>query len=371
MAKGISSTLMIMVLVIIVLLILLFTYYAKGTGLFSKLADLVLSQESRFLPAQPREELKQNEKLPQIVIDAQQNFVNLLKNSLGQSSESNICRVQLQPFSGMGDLGMKLSNFGNNINSKIIKIKSAEGELALNTKTVENANICLINQNFYNCYIDASRNCEGKLYDDVIDVKITRDSAYTDNGNYEISTMLKIDNNKFCFIPARSGFLAGANREIPECGSKPEAAISDKDKIASQEFNRFVAFLQDLSSNAYDKVCTKKFFFDTNKIGTKYYIYANPNDQNQETYKLKINEQNGRIIQPAKVDFIPHGDFSSDSTFNSYPQDTYIISPAGDYSTIDKATVTIQVTAVTAISRDNKWILTIPDRYTSNLPPCA
>lgn len=376
MAKGISSTLMIMVLVIVVLLILLFAYYAKGTGLFSKIADQVLSLSSKFLPTEPRTELKQNEKLPQKAIDTQNNFINSLKSSM-QIIDNNVCRIQSPSLSGMGDLGFELSNLNNNINSKITKIKSGEGYLALNIKTISNARICLINQqNFFNCYQSSDRNCQGQIYNEADIINIQNGKAIINKNSYDLAdSMVRIDNNKFCFVPLYDSQMEKAlNREIPECGKKLEnQVINDKDKSATEEFYRFVSFLQDLNSNHYDKFCIKNFHFNTNKLVQKYYIYMNPNGQ----IDLRYNEQGGRIVQRADINYIPYGDILDESLLNTYFndydtfKDTFVISPAGDYSTSDKSVQTNLVQGITAVSKDNKWFLSIPNFYLNKQPACS
>ncbi|MEK6984471.1 MAG: hypothetical protein AABX33_07900 [Nanoarchaeota archaeon] len=399
MAKGVIHTVVILILVIVVFLVLLFAYYGKGTGMFAKLADEVLKLSSRFLPIEPRKELKPDEKLPQKIINTQQKFVDSIKASLVQSPEDKFCRVEFAPLQGMENFGMDLSNYNNNINFRVIKVKSAEGGLALNPLSVENAQICLINpEKFYECYIDNKRICPQNIqnfYKNIDIATIQNDKikweTKDNQGQYQLAKfVLRIDSNKFCFVPLHSGFatkpgcdsdtdsldndcLISTIREIPICGAKLGLTTpTDKDKSAILEFDRFVSFLKDLTSKPSEQFCRKNFFFNTDNMGEGYYIYINPNGQ----IDLRFNKDAGKIIKREKIAYIPYGTLLSEESvkthFNEHDtfRDTFIISPSGDYSTSDKSTYIFEVRLITAVSNNNKGFLTEQNPYINRLPTC-
>lgn len=394
-AKGLFHTITILVLVILILFIILFAYYAKGTGLFAKLANLIAEQSTRFLPAEPKKELKQDEKLPQKVINTQKNFIDSLKTFLSQRTDDKICRVALPSLAGMDDFGIEVSNLNNNINSKIIKPKSAEGYLALSMLAVENAQVCLIHPEiFYQCYVTSERNCpqntEG-LYKNIDIVTIQNGKINDGKQTYQLAKhIIKINNNRFCFIPLHSGFLTKIGcdpstssldndcvsqlvREIPVCGAGVGAAQPDeKQKLAIMEFDRFVSFLRELNLQSKAQLCRKNFFFNVKSIGSRFYIYINPNSQ----IDLRYNRDAGQVIKRENINYIPYGTLSSQDyvkthfdNYDSFKQ-TFILSPAGDYSTSDLAVAVIQEESIIAVNRDNKWFLTKSNPYINSQPVC-
>ncbi len=399
MAEGIWNWLTTFVLVAIVLLILLFAFYAKGTGLFAKLADVILKQSSRFLPIEPRKELKQDEKLPQLVINSQEKFTEFLKLNIGKSGTDKLCRLETDSLSGLGDIGLELTNLNNNLNIKLTKIKSSEGYLALNVKTVENAQACLINsESFYNCYIGANRQCEGNMYNNLDILRINNQEARLNSGNFQLAKyngkiqMIRIDNNKFCFMPLHSGFgtpigcdpkklsldndcVQDIVNKIPLCGKSIEPdVLSDKDKSAVEEFTRFVAFVKGLGAVQDSKICRKDFFFNTRKIEAGYYLYISPNGQ----IDLIFNKDGGKIIKREAINYLPYGALDSDlslsDSFNKYDifKDTIIISPAGDYSPSEQVVAVLLEPTILAVNNgNNKWFLTKQNNYISAKPICA
>lgn len=380
-------------LLALIAFIISYSYYAKGTGIFTKLADEVLKQQHRFLPVEPRKELKQDEKLPQRVIDSQQSFVQFIKSNIGPQ-ESTACRLEIPSMAAFEDFGMELSNLDNNINLKITKIKSAEGYTALNMLTVQNAKICLVNsENFYSCYISPQRNCAGSLYSDADVININNREINTFREKKQLAKqIIKFEGNKFCFIPMHGGFLtrrgcdAGKTsldndcvqdiiREIPICGRKIEPqpeALTENDIKAIAEFDRFSGFLSNLGQ--YGKLCSKTFIFNANNIGRGYYIYHNPNGQ----LDLRLNKDGGKVIKRNNFQYIPYGTLSDDISVKTYfsnydlLKDTFIISPAGDYSTSDSSIIVVQGTSIVAVSNEeNKWIITKPNQYTMRQQACA
>ncbi|MBI2541390.1 hypothetical protein HYV80_01650 [Candidatus Woesearchaeota archaeon] len=380
-------------LLAVVAFIISYGYYAKGTGLFTKLADEVLKQQHRFLPVEPRKELKQDEKLPQKVIDSHQNFAQFIKSNIGQQ-EGKACRLEIPSMAAFEDFGMEFTNLNDNINLKITKIKSAEGYTSLNMLTVQNAKICLVNsENFYSCYIGPQRNCASSLYNDAGIITINNGEINTFREKKQLANqMIKFESNKFCFIPMHSGFLtrpgcdagktsldndcaSGIIREIPICGRKIEPqpeALTENDRKAIAEFNRFSDFLSNLGQ--YGKLCSKNFLFDTNNIGSGYYIYFNPSGQ----LDLRLNKDGGKVIKRSSLQYIPYGTLSDDASakyhYSNYNalKDTLVISPAGDYSTSDSSIAVVLDTSIVAVSNEeNKWIITKPSQYTMRQQACA
>lgn len=398
MAEKTLEWLVIFFLVAFIVFIISYAYYAKGTGLFTKVADDVLRLQHRFLPSEPRKELKQDEKLPQRIIDSQQNFVQFLKSNIGPQ-EGNACRLGTPPMTAFDDFSIELSNLNNNINAKIIQPKggtlfrSPEGSVALNMLTIQNAKICLVDtENFYSCYMSPQRNCAGSLYSDVDVININNKEINAPKGKGQLAKqIIKFENNKFCFIPMHSGFWTSLGcdptkisldndcvldiiREIPVCGSGISITQPDqKQKLAISEFERFVSFLMELNLQSKTQLCRKNFFFNVKSIGSGFYIYTNPNGQ----VDLRYNKDAGQIIKRENVNYIPYGTLSSQDyvkthfdNYDSFKQ-TFVLSPAGDYSTSDLAVAVVQDESIIAVNRDNKWFLTKPNLYISGLPVCV
>ncbi len=144
---------------------------------------------------------------------------------------------------------------------------------------------------------------------------------------------------------------------------------------AKQEFDRFVAFLNDLSSKSYTDLCIRNYYFDTSMIGSNFYIRFIDDGE----IKLNLLEESDEItLKTNAVNFVPYGDLSSsvkiDQYFNNYDDYSkqYIISPSENLGiSIAEGINILSTNLIIAVSKDNKWFLTNPNSFIRRNPTCS
>lgn len=193
--------------IILFLLIFTWAFFASDKGFMSQAANIALSFGDWFLPAEPKEELKQFKDLPKAIINTQ-NAVKATIDVTLLKSKDKICLVELPYLGDLKDFGLELINQNDYVNSKIIQ-KSGPGYLAKNPVSIDNAKICLVNtKNFYDCYIAPERNCAGNIYNDIESVKIYNKKISIDNEEYGLAPyIINLGQGRFCLIPTHSHYL--------------------------------------------------------------------------------------------------------------------------------------------------------------------
>src|SRR3989338_8775847 len=151
MGSGINTILGIM-LVILAIIIISALFYGKDQGLLAKLADRALSLGDWFLPDTAPKELKQQEKLPSNVIQAQNTFVENIKK-VTQRTSTGYCTLNFD-LSGLEKYEMRIN--GPGLVTRIVNpkysgtiISSKAGDVYLNPVLFENAEIYLFDVKKY------------------------------------------------------------------------------------------------------------------------------------------------------------------------------------------------------------------------------
>lgn len=391
MAEGIWNKITLLGLLILFISIFTFAFYSK-TGLMSKIASLALGAE-RFLPVEPRKEVKPDESLPNAVTNTQRTFIE----EISKFPETEKCLLMFTTLNDLGDYRMELSSYEGKVISKIEKLLSKEGGIKLSpVETKDNKlQVCVMEPEvFYDCYIGPQRTCKKLLYTTLDVVKISKDGIMLKDDNYKLSQLLfKPEKDKVCFVPIHSSTgdnwykfwqvfskwgcdvskntidddcLRLIKNEIPEC-SRQTSPIRE-------EFKRFIDFMASLNSKSYENPCRKNFIFDTAKLREQYYLFFNVDGG----IDLKFNNNAvPETIETAKIGYIPYAKLSSDNEADAYFaihgefNDNFLISPLGDYVLSDKTLIPIISPSIIAVSKNNKWILTVSTDYTRKLSPCS
>lgn len=382
MAEITLEKIIVWLLLLLFIFITFFVFYSKDKGFMSKVSNLVLSIGERFLPVEPRKELKQDEAIPEKVIGVQNNFEKLIRSYVSTSANVEVCLIKFDSISSLKDFGLEISNLGDNMNTKLIK-KKPESYLALSKVTINNAKACLINsQDIYNCYNSEKRICSKNMYNPNVNLLRVYDEQINVNGkDYILAPYLLKYGNNFCFIPMHKygrGWGCDADKNsidddclpqiinnIPECGKQIQQTLPEAmQKGPKEEFERFINFLKSLNSKSYPNICTKIFVFDIRKMSSGFYIFL----YNNGRIDLKFNNKGfGEIIETRNIEYIPYKHVSSPDELLAYfgnynsLRNNIIISPAGDYATTDLAEILAQDESIIAVYYENKWMLITPD----------
>ena len=386
MVEGIWNKIILWALLILFAIIFIFAFYSK-TGLISKIANLAFGAE-RFLPNVPGKDVKPYEELPESVTSTQKAFMGDISKNLDKEK----CLLTFNSISGLDNFRMALSNYNGKIISRIETVSGKERAIKLNSVETDKLQVCIINpEGFYDCYLGANKGeCKKPLYNELSSVEITKDSIILSENTYNLaeSLLFKPEKGKVCLIPV-SGSLVGCTQnsntisnsclkimksEIPECGKQLESTINEEmKKDPKEEFERYINFLNGISSESYGKLCRKNFLFDTKKIKSKFYIYAYTGGRIELKYN---NEGVGELIDASNVKYIPYGMLSSASELNTYFSqygsfsDNYLIAPAGDSAATDISGALITDSAIVYVNNQDKWILTNSNLYIATLPIC-
>lgn len=195
MAEGVLNKIILWGLLILFMLVFLFAIYSK-TGFMSKIANLALGAE-RFLPVEPNKEVKQDESLPQLAINAQKAFMDDLTNYIDKEK----CLLTFRGLGGLDDYKMEVSNFENKVVSRIIL---PDGRLGSPSETKEGIQICVVDpEAFFGCYLSTQiyRDCSRQLYRTLDSVYLTKDNILLYGANYELSqNLFKPAKDKVCLI---------------------------------------------------------------------------------------------------------------------------------------------------------------------------
>lgn len=151
MGTGINTILGI-ALVILAIIIISALLYGKDQGLLTKLADQALSLGDWFLPDSAPNQLKQQEKLPSNVIQAQNTFVENIKRAT-QRTTTGYCTLNFD-LSGLEKYEMNIG--GPGLVTRIVNPKysgavfsSKAGDVFFNPVLFENAEIYLFDVKKY------------------------------------------------------------------------------------------------------------------------------------------------------------------------------------------------------------------------------
>ena len=213
MAEGVLNKIILWALLIIFLLIFLFAFYSPQ-GFISKIANLALGAE-RFLPLEPKKEIKANEQLSQEAIDAQEKLMQEFSNY----ADKDNCTLSLSSLSKLGDLRIDLSN-DNGITSRIEKPVGKEGGVKLNIVKKEGLTFCVLDPKaFYDCYLGKqNKDCTKTIYDEYEAVQLTKDKIIIGTSSHSLGEgiLFKPTKDRVCFVPVHSGFLTWFGCEAKE-----------------------------------------------------------------------------------------------------------------------------------------------------------
>lgn len=194
--------------IILFLLIFTWVFFAKDKGFLSQASNIALSLGEKFLPAEPKKELKSFKELPKAVINTQQAFIAAIKIAQQKSKDAQACLVELPSLSDLQTFGLEVSNLGSNINVNVVE-KSSVGYLSSNRVTIENAKACFINaKNFHKCYIAPERTCTESIYNNADIIRVYNKIININNQDFGLAPyLINFEKDKFCFIPTHSHYL--------------------------------------------------------------------------------------------------------------------------------------------------------------------
>lgn len=213
------NTLLAIALTILAIVIISALLYGKDQGLLSRLADKALSVGDWFLPNTAPREMKQDEKLPSKVTQAQNNFIDSIKRAVGKQS-TEYCLLNFD-LSGLGKYEMLIQ--GPGITTRIINpkysytfgvIPKKEGEVLLNPVGFDNAEIYVFNsKNYKFCFerigrLNELEECKPENICYPSELLISQGNIkYKNNIDKLADFMMKLPNtNRFCFIPTQTSF---------------------------------------------------------------------------------------------------------------------------------------------------------------------